>query len=143
MSGLRMPFPVFLLILGLIFSGCLRTFYNVENASIPKVGNRTLSLDEVKEAIMKNMGTNYVRYTMKDVKPGLIRCDINYKGRQHEAWVDIPYSEEAYSIKYVDSYNLRYTPPSAEYSETIKEPYNTWIQELDQSIQRNLATIEP
>ena len=129
------------IIFGFMFSGCIRTLYNVESSPVPKIGNRTLSLDEVKTAIMKSVGTHYVRYTMKDVKPGVIRCDLDFKG-QHQAWVDIPYSEEAYSIKYVGSYNLRYKPASAGGSETIKEHYNTWIRDLDKSIQRNLAMIE-
>ncbi len=141
MTHLRMTVPM-VIIIGLIFSSCIRTLYNVENASIPKIGNRTLSLDEVKKVIMKSNGTHYVRYSMKDVEPGIIRCNLDFKNR-HQAWVDITYSQESYSIKYVGSHNLRYTPASEENSETIKEHYNTWIRDLNESIQRTLALIKP
>ena len=127
------------LIIGLLFAGCIEGLYNVQNASVPKLGSHSPSLDEVKKAIMKSSGTNYVHYKMSDVEPGLIRCKLS-KSR-HEAWVDIPYSQESYSILYQKSVNLRYAPASEEGSVTIKGHYNKWIRNLDESIKRNLASI--
>ena len=63
-----------LIILGLLFAGCIEGLYNVKNSPVPKFQNRSLSLDEVKKAIMRSSGTNNVRYEMSDVEPGLIRC---------------------------------------------------------------------
>ena len=128
-----------LIILGLLFAGCIENLYNVKNSPVPKFQNRSLSLDEVKKAIMRSSGTNYVRYEMSDVEPGLILCKL-FKSR-HEAWVDIPYSQESYSILYQKSVYLKYEPASEEDSETISSHYNTWIRNLDESIKRNLASI--
>lgn len=130
---------VALIILGLLFAGCIEGLYNVKNSPVPKFQNRSLSLDEVKKAIMRSSGTSNVRYEMSDVEPGLIHCKLS-KSR-HEAWVDIPYSQESYSVLYQKSVNLRYAPTSAEGSETISRHYNTWIRNLDESIKRNLASI--
>ena len=128
-----------LLILGLLFAGCIEGLYNVKNSPVPKFQNRSLSLDEVKTAIMRSSGTNNVRYEMSDVEPGLILCKLFKK--RHEALVEIHYSQESFSILYQKSVNLRYAPTSAEGSETISRHYNTWIRNLDESIKRNLASI--
>ena len=129
-----------LIILGLLFAGCIENLYNVKNSPVPKFQNRSLSLDEVKKAIMRSSGTNYVRYEMSDVEPGLILCKLSFKNR-HEAWVGIHYSQESYSILYQKSVDLKYEPASEEGSGTINWHYNTWIRDLDRSIQRNLASI--
>jgi hypothetical protein len=139
MMHLRVTVPV-LVILGLFLAGCIETVYNVQNVPVTKFSNRSLSLDEVKEAIMRSSGTSSVHYKMQDVEPGLIRCELNFKSK-HKAWVDIPYSEDSYSILYQKSVNLRYSPPSEEGSETIKRHYNKWIRDLDESIKRNLGSI--
>ena len=136
---LRVTFLV-LVILGLIFAGCLAAPYNVKDAPIPKINGRSLSLEEVKKAIMRSSGTSVVLYKMEDVEPGLIRCELSFKSR-HKAWVDIPYSEEGYSILYQKSINLRYEPADWEGPELIKAHYNTWIRDLDESIKRNLVSI--
>jgi hypothetical protein len=127
-------------ILGLIFAGCLAAPYNVKDAPIPKINGRSLSLEEVKKAIMRSSGTSVVLYKMEDVEPGLIRCELSFKSR-HKAWVDIPYSEEGYSILYQKSINLRYEPADWEGPELIKAHYNTWIRALNVSIQEELGRV--
>jgi len=130
-----------LVILGLIFTGCrIEALYNVRNSSVPDLENASLSLDEVKKAIMRSRGAKQVRYKMQDVEPGLIRCELNFK-EKHKAWVDIPYSEEGYSILYQRSINLRYYPASDEEPEMIKAHYNNWIRALDVSIQSELGMV--
>jgi len=130
-----------LVILGLIFTGCrIEALYNVRNSSVLELENASLSLDEVKKAIMRSRGSPGVRYKMWDVEPGLIRCELNFKDK-HKAWVDIPYSTEGYSILYQRSINLVYYPASDEEPETIKAHYNRWIRALDVSIQEELAKV--
>jgi len=129
---------VILVFIGITWTGCVRDLYNVQDAPVPSFKNRSLSLEEVKKAIMRSRGASNVRYKMHDVEPGLIRCVLQFKKR-HSAWVDIPYSQESYSILYKSSQNLRYEPPSEDVpTETIHRAYNTWIRDLDQSIQMNL-----
>jgi len=142
MMHLKGIVPV-LVILGLIFTGCsIENLYNVKNAPVPKPKDHSLSLDEVKNAIMKSRGDPRVRYKMQDVEPGLIRCELNFK-EKHKAWVEIPYSEEAYSILYQRSINLRYFPADDIDPELIKAHYNNWIRALDVSIQEELAKASP
>lgn len=131
---------VVLVIVGMTWTGCARDLYNVKDNPVPSFKNRSLSQEEVKEAIMRSKGMSRVQYTMHDVEPGLIRCELNFKNK-HKAWVDIPYSEKSYSILYKSSLNLRYTPATSENAATIHRHYNTWIRDLDQSIQRNLSTV--
>jgi len=130
---------VIIVFIGITWTGCVRDLYNVQDAPVPSFKNRSLSLEEVKKAIMRSKGTSNVRYEMHDVEPGLIRCMLKFK-KKHSAWVDIPYSQESYSILYKSSQNLRYTPASEDDpAEGIHRAYNTWIRDLDQSIQMNLG----
>ena len=89
---------------------------------------------------MKSRGTHYVKYEMHDIEPGLVRCQLSFK-KLHKAWVDIPYSSESYSIIYQSSQNLSYAPPSEDNAAVIHRHYNTWIRDLDLSIQRNLSLV--
>lgn len=128
-------------ILGLIFSGCLAAPYNVKDAPIPQINGRSLSLEEVKKAIMRSSGTSVVaHYKMMDVKPGLIRCELTYKN-VHKAWAEIPYSEKGYSILYQKSIGLRYRADEEEGPGLIKAHYNTWIRALNISIQEELGKV--
>jgi hypothetical protein len=57
--------------------------------------------------------------------------------RTHTAVVEIPYDAAKYSIRYKDSQDLRYNAEKG----TIHKNYNSWIQNLDSSIQRELAAL--
>lgn len=130
---------VILVFIGITWTGCVRDLYNVQDAPVPSFKNRSLSLEEVKKAIMRSKGTSNVRYKMHAVEPGLIRCVLKFENK-FSAWVDIPYSQESYSILYQSSQDLRrYEPASGVPAhEIIHGAYNAWIRELDQSIQMNL-----
>jgi hypothetical protein len=127
-------------ILGLIFAGCIDVLYNVKDAPIPKINGRSLSLEEVKKAIMRTSGTSVAKYKMVDVEPGLIRCELTIKSA-HKAWAEIPYSEKGYSILYQKSVNLRYAPAPEGGSESISRHYNKWIRALNISIQEELGKV--
>ena len=119
------------------WAGCTRDLYNVENALVPQESGKPLTLEQVKEAIMKSRGTGRVTYKMLDVEPGLVRCHLRFK--QHRAIVNIPYSTESYSIIYKSSQNLGYEAATQDNAAVIHRHYNTWIRDLDQSIQFNLS----
>jgi hypothetical protein len=57
--------------------------------------------------------------------------------RTHTAVVEIPYDAAKYSIRYKDSQDLRYDAEKG----TIHKNYNSWIQNLDSAIQRELAAL--
>ena len=131
--------PLLLIACSFFLVGCPRFLYNVTEAKVPQFEGSTLSLADVKAAIMRSTGDPRVKYIMEDVEPGLIRCQLLYK-IQHKAWMDIPYSTETYSINYVKSENLRYQPYSEDRNRnTISGHYNNWIRALDNSIQEELA----
>jgi len=133
---------VILVFIGITWTGCTRDLYNVQDTPVPSFKDRSLSLEEVKNAIMRSKGTSYVRYEMHDIEPGLIRCQLKFK-KKHRAWVDIPYSQKSYSIQYKSSQNLRFQPPSEDNpAETIHRHYNTWIRDLDQSTQMNMSVAQ-
>ena len=130
---------IILVLMGLLWSGCTRDLYNVNNTPIPSTKG-SFGLEDVKKAIMKSRGTNYVHYQMNDLEPGLIKCVLTYKN--HQAIVDITYSEKSYSILYQSSRNLSYQPASEDNAATIHRHYNTWIRDLDESIKLNLSVLQ-
>jgi hypothetical protein len=131
--------PLLLIACSFFLAGCPYVLYNVTNAPVLHVEGSKQSLADVKAAIMRSPGDTRVRYIMEDVKPGLIRCQLQYKFK-YKAWVDIPYSTESYSIIYVKSENLSYQPNNEERNvTTINGHYNNWIRALDNSIQAELA----
>lgn len=136
MKGWKLTIGILLLV-GLTLGGCTRNLYNVKDAPVPSFKNRSLSLAEVKKAIMVSKGTSYVHYRMYDIEPGLIRCELTYK--KHTALVDIPYTKDSYSILYKSSQNLKYEPVSEDNAAMIHRHYNTWIRDLDKSIKMNLS----
>ncbi len=97
------------LVVGSLFiTGCgVQDIYNVQNATVPQVEGSRHTLADVTAAIMRSSGDPKVLYIMEYVKPGFIKCELNYK-TAHKAWMDITYSTEGYSITYVKSEKLRY-----------------------------------
>lgn len=117
------------LLLGVTLLAACSTSQPVHNLSNNRV-NFTLSEQQVGNAIIDG-GLNK-GWTMQKVQPGLIRGQLNL--RQHQAVIDIPYSAQDYSIKYVRSVNL-----GDEGKGSIHRNYNRWVQGLDQAIQIELA----
>lgn len=71
----------------------------------------------------------------KDDGPGKLSSTLML--RQHVASVGIDYDATKYSIQYKDSSNLRYDAAKG----TIHRNYNTWVQNLNKAIQRELIAI--
>ena len=86
------------------------------------------------EAITISITTGAVdrRWTPKVVGPGHVEAHLYI--RSHVAIVDITFDESAYSITYKDSENLDYKDGR------IHRNYNRWVANLNQTLQRRLAT---
>ena len=75
------------------------------------------------------------RWTPKVVGPGHVEAHLYV--RSHVAIVDITFDESAYSIAYKGSENLDYKDGR------IHRNYNRWVANLNQTLQRRLATATP
>jgi len=143
---MKMTIVVSVLAMVCLMAGCrIEAIHNIRNTPVPQSEKHSLTLGEVRAAIMRSQGDPRVLYTMQDVKPGLIKCELSFKN-VHKAWMDIPYSTTGYSILYEKSQELRYQPavPPDPISgigaqpETIKAHYNNWIRALNAGIQKEL-----
>ena len=136
-----------LLLLGIavvLVAGCSRTglVYNVTDAAITPVLGNELSLDQVTRAIVAAgvaagamPGPARVFWNMRVVEPGHILAKLHI--RSHMATVDIKYTTKSYTITYNTSTNLHYNPDG----NTIHSNYNGWIQNLNNAINGQLATL--
>jgi len=112
--------------------GCTSNpIYNVQQAPIPSVTDKKLSMEDVSKAIIR-AGTG-LGWQMRQVKPGHIIGTLNL--RRHTAVVDVTYDTKSYSIVYKDSSNLNYD------GSNIHRNYNGWIQNLDRAIRSQLIAI--
>lgn len=105
--------------------------YNVSSAPVTPTGSSEVTMDQVRDAIIRAGGG--LGWNMKPVEPGHILGALHL--RSHVAKVDIHYDTESYSITYRDSTNLEYQDGN------IHSNYNGWIQNLDTAIQNHITMI--
>jgi len=117
---------------GLFYGGCAtvsqtvaQPLYNVEGAQARSYDGKALSSAQVEKAIIS--AATQRNWRVQKVKEGLIVA--TYYARQHMAQVEIKYSSSTYSINYKNSSELNYD------GTTIHKNYNSWIKNLDNSIQ--------
>jgi hypothetical protein len=103
--------------------------YNVTNGSF--TAPQKVKLDQVGDAIER--AGHGLGWQMESVAPGHIIGTLHL--RTHMAQVDIPYTTHSYSITYRDSRDLKYD------GSNIHSNYNGWIRNLDQAIQKQLASL--
>ena len=109
--------------------GCRSTpVYNVTNQSIGTAGGKAKSLQEVKTAIVEAGKAR--GWSMKDIEPGHLDAELHVRG--HVAVVDIKYSTTSYSISYKRTEGVEYDGTK------IYGRYNTWIENLQQEIDKRL-----
>ncbi len=108
---------------------------NHERVAVSVSDKTKLSPEAVKKAIAVAGASKGWRVVQES--PGSIRLSINV--RRHSATIDIGYSLDAYSIKYVSSENLDYAARDA--VETIHPNYNRWLRFLIQTITAELLRI--
>lgn len=97
---------------------------------------RDISVNEVS---VKAVHTAIIRacvlleWVPKEKNPNTIRASILVRNK-HTVVVDIPYSANSYSIKYVNSINMKAKPDG-----TIHPNYNKWVTKLADQINQELV----
>lgn len=114
----------------LLAAGCrsLAPVYNVENKTVALASGVTME-----QAILA--GGAAKRWTMSSVRPGLVKGHLYARG--HEVTVNIPYTQNSYSIEYASSGNMHYNAKKHK----IHPKYNQWIRNLDLAISREAARV--
>jgi hypothetical protein len=112
-------------------SACARTapVYNVQDRPIP-IATQNLPLEEIGRNIVQAGRRRHWR--MDPVGPGQITG--MFDDRQHEAVINITYTQQAYSITLADSTNLR------QEGDEVHKKYNKWIRALQREIDGRLST---
>lgn len=131
-------FSTFLMVMTVVIllAGCRTAqIYNVVEAPVTPVSGNEPTLDEVTQAIVAAGTQPRPAWAMQVVEPGYIRATLHI--RSHTAIVDINYTTKDYSIMYNDSMNLKHDPDA----NTIHSNYNGWIQNLDNAIKVQLASL--
>lgn len=102
-------------------------------APVMDINNQTFTkghtLEEVENAIIS--AASIKGWQMRIVEPGKMRGQLNMRGK-HQAVVDVFYTKEDYSIKYVSSLGLKYE------NGKIHPNYNRWIHNLRHAITNQL-----
>ena len=112
------------------FGGCKsRPVADVIGAPIPVAGGKTVSMDDVTNAIVRAGARSGWQVTPEAAG----RLSARYNHLQHSAIVEITHDTKTYNIKYRDSANLK-----ADAGE-IHKVYNRWVSNLDRSIRGELA----
>jgi len=114
---------IMLLLTAFMMSACKSSpVYNVHKHTI----DHPKSSQKVYVAIKKagrSLGWKITR-----IKPGVARGKIYL--RKHVAIVNIYYNSRSFSIRYINSKNLKYNAQK----KTIHKNYNSWIQNLERAI---------
>jgi hypothetical protein len=118
----------------LFLLGCrtLTPVYNVDNAPIISLDNKSIKMASIKVAILRS-GIS-LGWLMQPISEGVINGTIAL--RHHVAKIKILYNKDNYSIQYVDSEKLNYDGTN------IHPNYNGWIKNLNNSIQASLTGVE-
>jgi hypothetical protein len=131
---IALRFKLFGCILALaLVAGCAPVKVHDVNDTAVRTNKSAVTQDDVAGAI-KRAG-NALGWAMLDEAPGKMTGTLRL--RTHVAVVGVDYDPSKYSIRYKDSTNLRYDAETG----VIHKNYNSWIQNLDAAIQRELANL--
>ena len=100
----------------------------VENHPVPAAAQK-LSLGEIEQAIIQAGSAR--RWRFERVAPGSLRA-TQQNTKDHEAVVDITYSQMAYSIRVNSTYRLK------QEGDTAHPRLNFWIRNLEKDIEDRL-----
>lgn len=114
-----------LIVLALAAAGCRSypTVYEVKNQPVALAPGKTM-----RQAILQ--AGRGRRWMMHEVRPGLMEARLLV--RSHEVTVHIPYTQDTFSIEYVDSNNMKYDPKT----NRIHRKYKQWVRNLEVDISR-------
>jgi hypothetical protein len=111
-------------------AGCASApIMNVTDAPVTSSAGKQMSKAEVRGAILR-AGAG-LGWQMKDENPNMLVGTLQL--RTHVAVIEIPYSQNNYSIQYRSSTNLE------ERNGTIHKNYNGWIQNLTRGINAQMT----
>ena len=116
------------LALAVACSGCFSSSYNVHMESDPVRVVRPMGAKTMRETILKG-GANR-GWMMKSEKDGCLTLVLNVRGGKHVVVVDVPYTAEEFSVRYVESVNMDYEPATG----AIRGKYIQWVRNLKQDI---------
>ncbi len=131
MSKLRLGIAIF--ILSMNIAGCSRidTLNNYSHAAGAGFNAAKLSDKEIGIRIKKAAMDN--KWACNSINNNQLMCTLNV--RDHEAVINIDYTQTGYSIAYVSSKNLMHNKDKG----TIHRNYNKWIKLLRRSIDRTMS----
>ena len=127
----RVRLAVFLLLFGMMGCRAGAPIYDINSTAIPNSIDGSMPLSDITRSITSAAAKH--GWELRVEKPGHIVGTLHL--REHEAVVDILYDTKSYSILYKSSQNLQYD----EKNRTIHKNYNSWIRNLNVSIQRELG----
>lgn len=118
-------------LLMLTCGGCFfGSTYNVRMETEPTRIAAPLESGRMRDAIVE--GARRRDWAVKSERPGCVTLTLLVRGGKHEVTVDVPYTEDSFSIRYVDSVNMDYDPSTGE----IRKKYIQWVRNLKQDIFR-------
>ena len=127
----RMAHMVKGLFLVLVMAGCTAPLFEITDNKIETGTEAPVTSEQVKTAILDaGKGLNM---KMVATKPGEIQG--TYQSGSYTAVVSIPYTKQNYGIHYKSSQNLKYD------GNKIHKKYNTFVNNLDVAIRRELSTL--
>lgn len=107
---------------------------NHDNVPVVTSNGKTLSAEEVKQAILTAAGTK--GWSVAHQANGKLIATLHVRGK-HTVLVEITYAADKYSLNYKDSVNMK---SSNQDGQTVIHPfYNKWVQELLDVIRQELA----
>ncbi|RCK51674.1 hypothetical protein TH25_08260 [Thalassospira profundimaris] len=112
----------------LLVVACTAPIMQVESQPFPD-DTQKLTMDQLQDAIIKAASSR--EWTVKKISTGKLMA--TYAPRDHVAKVEIDFSQQEFSILYVDSTNLKYS------GGTIHKNYNRWVNNLKVDIEREVA----
>ena len=126
-----------LLLAGLLLASCGRNNPMENIVDAPTEAKAGTNLEAVTQVIEHAGADRGWKMTLQE--PGLIRGHLVTGGGKHKVDVDIAYTQEAFSITYVDSVNMNYALRSD--GPFIHPKYNRWVEILKQDIQKDMEKL--
>ncbi|MCR5563749.1 MAG: hypothetical protein K6F46_10395 [Desulfovibrio sp.] len=123
------------IVLAFLPLGCQKKTPMTAAGGVPVAG-KTVTAAQMRSAIIK--GCIERQWKPVEISPGLIEASITVRGKHHVT-VSIPYSADHYDIKYKSSSNMGEQQKNGEIK--LHRNYNTWVNNLHQAIQRQLAML--
>ena len=134
---MKMRFLLLLLSVLLMFSvGCRKAAIRPEGGVPATIVHENFTAKDMREAILK--GCTNASWRATDIDTNTLEATYIERGGNRIAVVSIHYTATSYTINYKSSVNLKYKAKN-DGTFALHYKYNTWIENLDQSIRNNLA----